>query len=264
MTLIRFLLLMFMLVIALPGTSHGGAKKIFNLCRVVHPSDSDIDWDCLRIKRGDTAEKLFGERWQDVLRFNRTDRRHLYAGVSLKVPRNLEEITDFTPLPAEYLEAAEEEKFILVDLSEQFVGAYEYGRLVFSTPIASGDKKNKTPTGDFRVTAFSRRHASSLYKIEKTETPYPMNYGLRFFINRHDVAFWLHGRDVPGYPASHGCVGMYDEEMQHKHYKSPSTPLLQDARRFYEWVIGPRQDSGDFTPLKNGPRVRVIGTLPRL
>ncbi len=29
-------------------------------------------------------------------------------------------------------------------------------------------------------------------------------------------AFWIHGCDLPGYPASHGCVGLYDEEMQKK------------------------------------------------
>ena len=41
-------------------------------------------------------------------------------------------------MPATYPDAAEEEKFILVDQSEMFLGAYEYGKLVFSFPIAVG------------------------------------------------------------------------------------------------------------------------------
>jgi len=264
MPILRFISLLLILTSVSPGTAGGESRKIFNLCCVVYPSDAAIPWDCHRMKRGETPEKLFGDHWLDVLRFNRIDRRHLTTGVSIKVPRNLEEITDFSPLPDSYPEAAKEEKFILVNLAEQFLGAYEHGELLFSFPIASGDRKDQTPTGDFRVTAFSRRHESSLYKIEKTKIPYPMHYGLRFFINRRGVEFWLHGRDLPGFPASHGCVGLYDEEMQQKYYKFPQQPQLLDARTLYEWVVESEEDSGAFTPLKYGPRVRIIGEQPLL
>ena len=56
-------------------------------------------------------------------------------------------------------------------------------------------------------------------------------------------------RDLPGYPASHGCVGLYDEEMQveyyaahdrkvNKQYYHPlDKPYLQGAQRLYEWVV---------------------------
>jgi hypothetical protein len=251
--------LLILLALLVHDTAHGASRKIFNLCRVIHPGDADIAWDCLTLKRSAAAEKLFGERWQDVLRFNRVDRRHLYPGVSLKVPRDLAEVADYTPLPAEYPDAAEEAKFILVDLAEQFLGAYEYGELVFSFPIASGDRVNRTPTGDFRVNAYHRRHKSSLYKIEKKDISYPMHYGLRFFTNRRGVDFWIHGRDVPGYPQSHGCIGLYDEEMQKRYYHYPPQPILQDARTLYEWSIAPRPDSGALTVMNEGPRVRIVG-----
>jgi hypothetical protein len=233
MPILRFISLLLILTSVSPGTAGGESRKIFNLCRVVYPSDAAIPWDCHRMKRRETPEKLFGGHWLDVLRFNRIDRRQLTTGVSIKVPRSLEEITDFSPLPDSYPEAAKEEKFILVNLAEQFLGAYEHGELLLSFPIASVDRKDQTPTGDFRITAFSRRHESSLYKIEKTKIPYPMHYGLRFFINRRGVEFWLHGRDLPGFPASHGCVGLYDEEMQQKYYQFPQQPQLLDARTLY-------------------------------
>ena len=197
-----------------------------------------------------------------MARFNRIDRRHAWPGMTLKVPKRLEDIKYFSPLPAEYPPAEKEEKFILIDLSEQFLGAYTYGRLAFSFPIASGDSKFKTPTGEFRVTAFSRNHVSSLYKIEKTRIPYPMHYALRFLISSKDVAFWIHGRDLPGYPASHGCVGLYDEEMQKKYYRNPEEPVLEAARILYEWTIFPNPDDGEMHTLKNGPRVVVIGKSP--
>ena len=237
-------------------------KKRYSPCKVSHPSDARVEWECYRLKKKETLENVFGEMWQDVARFNRMDRRHAWPGATLKVPRRLEEIRDFTPLPTELSVAEGDEKFILVDLTEQFLGAYEYGRLVFSFPIASGDSSFVTPTGEFRVTAFSRNHASSLYKIEKTKVPYPMHYALRFFINEKDVAFWIHGRDVPGYPASHGCVGLYDEEMQQKYYRIPEKPLLEAAKTLYEWAIFPNPDDGEFHTLKNGPFVLIIGESP--
>jgi lipoprotein-anchoring transpeptidase ErfK/SrfK len=178
------------------------------------------------------------------------------------MPRNPTDIDDFSPLPASYPEVAEKEKFILVDLSEQFLAAYEHGVRVFSFPIASGNRKNRTPIGDFRVSAFNRRHESSLYQVEKTSRPYPMHYALRFFINEAGVDFWIHGRDLPGFPGSHGCVGLYDEEMQQKYYNFSGRPQLQDSRTLYEWAIGDREDSGGFTLLKNGPKVRIIGKSP--
>ncbi len=198
----------------------------------------------------------------DVARFNRVDRRHAHPEVALKVPRRIEEITDFTPMPAEYPLAEAEAKFILVNLSEQFLGAYEYGRLVFSSPIATGERGNETPNGEFRVTAVHRAHQSSLYVIEDTDIPYPMTYALRFFINREGVSFWMHGRDLPGVPASHGCIGLYDEAMQKEYYGVPNDPMLDDAKRLYEWVMGSLSDDGRLLTLKEGPRVLIVGQAP--
>lgn len=262
MYLRQTLFLLLFVTLSLPTAAMGGKRKILNLCSVSHPSDADIEWDCHRMGRGDTPEGLAGDLWQDLLRFNRVDRRHLYPGVSIKMPKSPLDIAGFSPLPDYYGDAAREEKFILVDLSEQFLAAYEYGNKVLSFPIASGSRKFRTPTGDFRVSAFSRRHKSSLYKIEKTDTPYPMHYGLRFFVNRHGVAFWIHGRDLPGFPASHGCVGLYDEEMQRKFYRFSRGGKLQDSRTLYEWVVGPGGESDEFTLLEGGARVRIVGVSP--
>lgn len=241
-------------------TAWPAGKKLYDLCRVEHPSDAALSWECRKVKKGDSPWKLFGAHWPEVLRFNRLDRRHFGSGLSLKVPTDLAALAAFSPLPREYPEAAAEAQFILVDLAEQYLGAYEYGQLKLALPIASGNPENPTPDGDFRVTAFHREHESSLYQIENTDTPYPMHYALRFHTNPAGVAFWLHGRDVPGFPASHGCIGLYDEEMQQAYYKNPSKPLLEDAATLFEWVIKGRNDSGNLTNLKDGPRVKIIGS----
>jgi hypothetical protein len=207
-------------------------------------------------------ETVFGDRWIDVARFNRIDRRHIHAGVSIKVPRRIEDLAEFQPMPSFYAPAESDGQFILIDLSEQFLGAYEYGALRFELPIASGNGQGPTPAGTFRLSAGHRLHQSSLFTIEGTDRPYPMNYALRFHINREGVSYWMHGRDLPGYPASHGCIGLYDEPMQKEQYGIPIDPELNDAKRLFEWVLGGEVEDARFIPLPNGPRVHIIGRPP--
>jgi hypothetical protein len=89
-----------------------------------------------------------------------------------------------------------------------------------------------------------------------------MHYALRFFISPQGDADWIHGRDLPGYPASHGCIGLYDEQMQHEYYGEPNHPILEDARKLYDWVISPRPDDGRFHEITHGPPVLIIGHAP--
>ena len=237
-------------------------KKHRGLCEIHYPSDATIEWDCRAIPSGTSLETLFGERWIELARFNRIDRRHARPGLSIKVPRRLEDLASFNPLPLLHHAAKQDEKFILIDLTEQFLGAYEFGVLRFATPIASGDELNETPTGEFRLTAAHRQHQSCLYMIEGTDRPYPMNYALRFHVNRTGVSYWIHGRDMPGYPASHGCIGLYDESMQKEQYGIPKEPELSDAQRLFVWVLGSEPEDNRVIPLPHGPRVHIIGQAP--
>jgi hypothetical protein len=237
-------------------------KKHRGPCEIHYPSDATVEWDCRVIPPGESLETIFGEYWVDVARFNRIDRRHARPGLSIKVPRRLEELAQFTPLPLVYPPGELNEKFILIDLTEQFLGAYEFGALRFATPIASGNGLNETPTGAFRLTAAQLQHQSGLYTIEGTDRPYPMNYALRFHVNREGVSYWIHGRDMPGYPASHGCIGLYDESMQQEQYGVPKDPELFDAERLFVWVLGSEPDDDRMIPLPRGPMVHIIGQAP--
>ncbi len=241
------------------------AEPVPNTCRIHYPSDAGIAWTCHRIGRRDTLTGLFGSHWQDVLRFNRIDRRHIYPGVRLKVPDDPQQVKDFTPLPKRYPPAAQDPRFILVSLTEQFLGAYDFGKLVMSFPITSGknaDPARRTPVGLFKVTAYDRLHRSSLYTLPHSSTPYPMHYALRFLITSKGAAVWIHGRDVPGYAASHGCIGLYDEQMQKEYYRYPRHPVLEDARTLYEWAIAAHPDDGHFHELADGPTVLIVGHAP--
>jgi hypothetical protein len=237
-------------------------KKHRSPCEIHYPSDAMVEWDCRIIPPGRSLEAMFGEDWVDVARFNRIDRRHARPGFSIKVPRRIEDLRLFSPLPLFYEAAEEDERFIVIDLTEQYLGAYEFGALRFKSPIASGNGLNETPTGEFRLTAAHLQHQSSLYIIEGTDRPYPMNYALRFHVNRIGVSYWIHGRDMPGYPASHGCIGLYDESMQKEQYGAPKDPELNDAKRLFEWVLGSETNNERVISLHRGPRVHIIGQAP--
>jgi hypothetical protein len=99
-------------------------KKHRGLCEIHYPSDAMLEWDCRVIPPGTSLETIFGEYWVDVARFNRINRRHARPGLSIKVPRRLEDLASFNPLPLLHQAAEQDEKFILIDLAEQFLGAY--------------------------------------------------------------------------------------------------------------------------------------------
>jgi hypothetical protein len=244
-----------------PGAQSESLKKR-SLCETPYPSDATVEWSCRTLRSGESLERLFGDGWVAVARFNRIDRRHARPGVSIKVPRRIEDLAAFNPLPPFYEAAEQDEQFILIELSEQFLGAYEYGALRFAVPIASGNGGNETPKGEFRLSAAHRSHESCLYRVERTDRPYPMNHALRFYVNRDGVSYWIHGRDLPGYPASHGCIGLYDEPMQKAQYGVPQDPELNDAKRLFVWVLGGEPDDDRVIPLVRGPRVHVIGQAP--
>jgi len=124
---------------------------------------------------------------------------------------------------------------------EHTLGAYEFGELRFSLPIASG-RRDSTPAGIFKVLGRDRWHRSHRYTITGTNILYPMYWGIKFYVAKNGRAFWIHSRDLPGYPVSHGCIGLYDEEMQQKFYGYPKEPLLLDSKKLYLWFF---PDGGD-------------------
>jgi hypothetical protein len=241
-------------------------KAIEDLSRVEYPSLKEIRWHPHFIQPNQALESMFGPDWTWVARFNRLDRRHAYPGMTIKVPDRIEDIRGYTPLPKLYEPARGHGKYILVDITEQWLGAYENGRLVFSAPAATGKAGTETPTGLFRIDARHLTHTSSLYKTANDEEQYPMDNALRFYIGTDNVSYWIHARDLPGRPASHGCIVLFDEEMQNRVFGTPQKPVLLDSQRLYAWAAGEEEydyDDGSLDELEDGPVVEVRGLLPR-
>ncbi len=176
-------------------------------------SQNEISWHYYEVKRGDTLWKLFKDRWELVADFNRIDEKHLIIGQKIKVPDNLN--IEYNPLPKTIEEFSIYQKAIFINLSEQWLGAYQNGRYLFGGPISSGspkcfDSKNQiknceTPTGLFEIMALDKNHISSVY-VDAENNATPMPFALMFFIGKDGIAYWIHEGSLPGYKASHGCI----------------------------------------------------------
>lgn len=237
-----------------------------DLTRFDFPSQRNIRWYGHFMRPQDSLESLFGNDWVLVARFNRLDRRHAYPGMTIKVPADMNAVRDYTPLPREYEPARPYPKYILLNIEEQWIGAYERGKLIFSMPAATGTEDHQTPTGMFRIMARDRNHTSSLYKTPDETAQYPMDYAMMFHFGTDNTAYWIHARDLPGRPASHGCVGLYDEPMQNRMFKNPIYPQLHDSKKFYEWAVGDAKygpDNGTMKEINDGPVMEIVGELPR-
>lgn len=167
-------------------------------------------------------EQVFGDQAENVMRASRMDEKSAQVGKLMCVPV-VKPGELWTPMPAFYEPAKDEAQYTLVDLEQQFLGAYEYGRLVFSHPIASSKYKSGkvTPTGDFKILRKDKYHASTIYR-DDSGRPFPMPYALKFYETRRKGGgdIWGHQGTLPGKPASHGCIRQ----------------RMKDAIRMFEWV----------------------------
>jgi lipoprotein-anchoring transpeptidase ErfK/SrfK len=90
---------------------------------------------------------------------------------------------------------------VLVSIPLQVMHVYRNGILVGRSSISSGSRGRTTPTGVFTILEKRTRHYSSKYN----NAPMPHMQRLTW------SGICMHSGQLPGYPASHGCIRMpYD------------------------------------------------------
>ena len=85
---------------------------------------------------------------------------------------------------------------IVVSLADQVVFIYRNGVRIGRSTISTGKPGHHTPTGVFTILQKNVKHTSSIFK--RASMPYMER------LTWKGVA--MHAGDLPGYPASHGCV----------------------------------------------------------
>jgi L,D-transpeptidase catalytic domain len=162
------------------------------------------------IKGEDTASHT--REQHIVASVNRADLAHIALMDSILVPDDLSgDVEFYLPFPTDipYLEPID--KIIFFSYPAQAFGAYENGQLVYAGATSMGRKKDPTPTGLFYAN----------WKAEQTTSTFNDEWDLRWNVNiQNKEGIGWHQYDLPGYPASHSCLRLLEE----------------DARSLYKWA----------------------------
>jgi hypothetical protein len=90
---------------------------------------------------------------------------------------------------------------LTIDLTAQRAMVYRDGVLIAASAISTGSMGRETPTGVFTILEKKVMHRSTTYDDA------PMPYMQR--LTSKGIA--IHAGDLPGYPASHGCIRLPNE-----------------------------------------------------
>jgi lipoprotein-anchoring transpeptidase ErfK/SrfK len=156
-------------------------------------------------------ERLGADVFSLMLKINRLDRKHLRSGASLVIPDASADVATVSPLPLKLEAARSITKLIVVSRQAQAFGAYEFGELVRWGPTSTGKKSTPTPAGLYHTN----------WKAKETRSSVNQSWILPWCFNIDNIkGLAFHKFDLPGYPASHGCVRLLEE----------------DAKWLYEWA----------------------------
>jgi hypothetical protein len=85
---------------------------------------------------------------------------------------------------------------IVVDLDDEHALVYRNGVEIAKTPVSTGKRGHRTPTGIFQILNKDAHHHSSTYN----------NASMPFSERLTWSGIALHAGGLPGYPSSHGCI----------------------------------------------------------
>ena len=92
--------------------------------------------------------------------------------------------------------AADGAVVVIVSIPEQRLHVYRGGVEIGVSPCSTGKPGHRTPTGVFTILEKQRKHVSSIYKGAQMPNMQRLTWG----------GIALHAGNLPGYPASHGCI----------------------------------------------------------
>lgn len=85
---------------------------------------------------------------------------------------------------------------LIVSIPEQIVHVYRGGQEIGMSTCSTGKPGHRTPTGVFTILEKEKKHVSSIYKGAQ----------MPFMERLTWSGIALHAGNLPGYPASHGCI----------------------------------------------------------
>lgn len=160
---------------------------------------------------GDSAAALVKtytpEQQKNIMAINRADMANLPKLDTVLIPGNLDgQVLQYLPFPQSMPYLKDISKIVFFSYPTQTFAAYENGWLVYTGPTNMGREKDPTPTGLYYTN----------WKAEKTTSTFNDEWDLKwnFNIENKEGVGW-HQYSLPGYPASHSCLRMLEEDAKY-------------------------------------------------
>lgn len=143
-------------------------------------------------------------------------------------------------------------RVIVISPPERSLGLFEGGRLIRKYPVAVGKPETPTPLGTFRI-------------LEKVMNPGGV-LGTRWMAFTYEM-HGIHGTNHPeliGQAVSHGCVRMYNENVEELYgMVDIGTPVIVISRPVEEWSGASTDTAGGAKPDSHGTSGNQNPTPPR-
>lgn len=167
---------------------------------------------------------------------NRADRKSLRNFDSIVAPVDTkQELKNYFPFPGNALFLKEVKKIIFFSYPSQAWAAYENGIMVRTGPTSMGKRSTKTPLGLF----YTNWKAEESISTVNDEWLLKWNFNIQ---NKMGVGF--HQYAMPGYPASHSCLRLPEN----------------DAKYLYAWADQWKLKADNI--IAHGTPVVVFGSYP--
>ena len=188
----------------------------------------------------DSSLKVFKNKYtiveqKIIAATNRIDPTRFRTKTKLVVPDTLlSNFIEYSPFPITLNIPDSVTKFILINQRIQLFAAYENGKLAQFGPVSTGRKKKPTPNGLFYTN----------YKSKKKRSTVDGDWIMPWYFNiANKDGIGMHQFLLPGYPASHSCIRMYEE----------------NAKWIYDWANQWKISEDGNTILKKGTPVFIFG-----
>ncbi len=197
-----------------------------------------ITYKAVSLKNGGKAlyDSLNEDQKHIVCALNRVDKANIGNLDTVIMPNEYVDYMQYSPFPFGVKELRNVQKIIFFSYPAQAFGAYENGKLVKWGPTNMGREADQTPTGLFYAN----------WKAEETTSTFNDEWELKWNFNiENKLGVGWHQYAMPGYPASHSCLRLYED----------------DAKYLYDWARQWVLEGTDNLKAKGTPTV-VFGSYP--
>lgn len=152
----------------------------------------------------DFKSKYSEDEQYTILALNRLDRKNISHADTLVIPKAFKDnFLAYSPFPQQVQSLSDVKKIVLFSYPVQAYAVYENGRLIKWGPTSMGKKSAQTKRG----LMFANWKKELAISTVKSEWKLPYNFNIH-----NSLGIGWHQYDLPGYPASHSCLRLLEDD----------------------------------------------------